>query len=82
MKHILLFSRIAVVDVSAFVALVEGAAGLKGVRDADIWNLIMTQWWYKVSLMFTGLHIIHHSPLANVSFIPSSKPYQNHKTRN
>ena len=70
------------VNVLAFVALVEGATGLKGIQDVDIWNVIMTQWWDRVSLMFTSLHIIHHSLLANVSFIPSSKTCQNHNTGN
>lgn len=58
-EHILLFSRIAVVDVQAFVALVAGAARLKGVPDTEIWGVIMNQWWNRVSLGFAGVYIVH-----------------------
>ena len=46
-------------DVQAFVALVAGAARLKGVPDTEIWGVIMTQWWNRVSLVFAGAYIVH-----------------------
>lgn len=60
MEYILLFSRIAVVDVQVFVILVAETAKSKGVPEAEIWDVIMSQWWDRVGLVFTYMHIIHH----------------------
>ena len=48
--YILLLSRIAVVDIQVFVTLVAETAKSKGVPEADIWEVIMNQWWNRVSL--------------------------------
>jgi hypothetical protein len=37
------------VDVQVFVTLVAETAKSKGVPEAGIWEVIMTQWWNRVS---------------------------------
>jgi len=54
LEHILLFSRIAIVDVQVFVTLVAETAKSKGVPEAEIWEVVMTQWWNRVSLFTVG----------------------------
>jgi len=51
-EYILLFSRIAVVDVQVFVTLVAETAKSKGVPEAEIWETVMSQWWNRVSFDF------------------------------
>jgi len=55
-EYILLLSRIALVDVQVFVALVAGTAKSKGVPDAEIWEVIMTQWWNRFDNMSEPRH--------------------------
>lgn len=57
MEYILLFSRIAVVDVQVFVTLVAETAKSKGVPEAEIWEVIMSQWWNRVSSSLDWGHI-------------------------
>lgn len=59
-EYILLFARIAVVDVQVFVTLVAETAKSKGVPAAEIWEVIMTQWWNRVGLVFAYTHIVHY----------------------
>ena len=56
-EYILLFSRIAVVDVQVFVTLVAETAKLKGVPEAEVWEVVMSQWWNRVSLVIVGQYI-------------------------
>ena len=56
-EYILLFSRIAVVDVQVFVTLVAETAKLKGVPEAEVWEVVMSQWWNRVSLVIVGHYI-------------------------
>jgi len=51
-EYILLFSRIAVVDVQVFVTLVAETAKSKGVPETEIWDAVMSQWWNKVRVGF------------------------------
>ena len=48
-EYILLFSRIAVVDVQVFVTLVAETAKSKGRTEAEVWEVVMSQWWNRVS---------------------------------
>ena len=41
-------------DVRVFVTLVAETAKSKGVPEAEIWEVIMTQWWNRVSLFTAG----------------------------
>lgn len=50
MNYVLLLARIAVVDVQVFVTLVAETAKSKGVPEGEIWEVIMSQWWNRVSL--------------------------------
>ena len=54
-EYILLFSRIAVVDVQVFATLVAETAKSKGVPEAEIWDVIMSQWWNRVSCNSTHI---------------------------
>ena len=48
-EHVLLMSRIALADVQVFLTLVAETAKSKGVPEAEIWEVIMSQWWNRVS---------------------------------
>jgi hypothetical protein len=52
-EYILLLSRIALADVQVFVTLVALTAKSKGVPEGEIWEVIMSQWWNRVSLGLT-----------------------------
>ncbi|KAF9653383.1 ARM repeat-containing protein [Thelephora ganbajun] len=56
MEYILLFSRIAIVDVQVFVTLVAETAKSKGVPEAEIWEVIMNQWWNRFDNMSEPRH--------------------------
>jgi hypothetical protein len=51
------------VDVQVFVTLVAETAKSKGVPEVEVWEVIMSQWWNRVSDDFAH---IHFSLLANV----------------
>lgn len=57
MEYVLLFARIALVDVQVFVTLVAETAKSKGVPEAEIWEAIMSQWWNRVSFEYQGTHV-------------------------
>jgi hypothetical protein len=59
--YILLFSRIAMADAQVFVTLVAETAKSKGVPEADIWEVIMSQWWNRVSDDFA------HTPFSSLA---------------
>lgn len=49
MEYVLLLARIALMDVQVFVTLVAETAKSKGMPEAEIWEVIMSQWWNRVS---------------------------------
>ena len=46
-------------DVQVFVTLVAETAKSKGVPEAEIWEVVMSQWWNRVSSVTTG-HPFQH----------------------
>ena len=44
-------------DVQVFVTLVAETAKLKGVPEAEVWEVVMSQWWNRVSLVIVGHYI-------------------------
>ena len=56
-EPILLFARIAVMDVQVFATLVAETAKSKGVPEAEIWEVVMTQWWNRVGFPPHGTRI-------------------------
>ena len=38
-------------DVQVFVTLVAETAKAKGVPEAEIWEVVMTQWWNRVGVI-------------------------------
>lgn len=79
-SHILLFSRIALVDVQVFMTLVAETAKVKGVPEAEIWDVIMNQWWNRVRRHHTYAHNQASSRLADGSITPSLTICRNHGT--
>jgi hypothetical protein len=56
MEHVLLLSRIALMDVQVFVTLVAETAKSRGVPEAEIWEVILSQWWNRVSFHYHDVH--------------------------
>lgn len=56
MEYVLLFARIALADVQVFVTLVAETAKSKGVPEGEIWEVIMSQWWNRVSSDCSSVH--------------------------
>jgi len=62
------------VDVRVFVTLVAETAKSKGVPEAEIWEVVMTQWWNRVSFVTAG------QAFRGVDGEPSSITCQSHGT--
>jgi len=55
-EFILLFARIVVVDVQVFVTLVAETAKSKGIPEAEIWEVVVNQWWNRFDNMSEPRH--------------------------
>ncbi|KAF9782921.1 ARM repeat-containing protein [Thelephora terrestris] len=56
MEHVLLLSRIALMDVQVFITLVAETAKSRGVPEAEIWEVILSQWWNRFDNMSEPRH--------------------------
>ena len=57
MEYVLLLSRIALVDVQSFVTLIAETAKSQGVPEGEIWEVVMSQLWNRVSFDHQGLTV-------------------------
>lgn len=49
-EHIYLFSRMAMSDKTMFLRLMSASASLLGQQETKLYDLLLDQWWRKVSL--------------------------------